>query len=298
MTDELPPLFEGPDPREAGPLWVRGRRRPGPNRWGFDWHAPDLQPRDLGRNNTHDLNRRAYEFFTSTDHLARRRELIKSLARRKKVGTRAAPVRRKQGFFPQEALEERINDIRVDAAAGLFRLLAFCGYVCDFRTGRIVFWNADAPEGGRRWRYLSRAEIADHAGFPLRVDNSLGPDQLRVRAYQCDDRMDDGIAAGLLIRHEERRKVSVEFRVTNLFWIVTGLHKLRASYLKREKDKARKEAAAAHEARQLARRAQFSAPEVAIAIAHLAATATNDTDFHATPRRRSPRERGWDPPDK
>lgn len=297
MTDGLPPLFEGPDPREPGPLWVRGVRRPGPNRWNFDWHAPRLEPVDLGNNDTHDLNNKAYDFFTDTDNLARRLELIKSLARRKRVGTRAEPVRRKQGFFPEEALEKRTNDIRVDAAAGLFRLLAFVGYICDFRTGRIVFWNADAQPGQRRWRYLSRCELADHAGFPLRVDQSLGPDQLRVRAYQLDDRIEDAIATGLLIRHEERRKVSVEFRVTNLFWIVAGLDKKRAYYLQQEKVQREKEAAAAREARQLARRAQFSAPEVAIAIAQMARTVTNDSDYHAAARR-SPRSRGWDPPDK
>jgi hypothetical protein len=297
-VEGVPPLFTGPDALEPGPLWDRGRRRPGPNRWGFDWHAPRLEPVDLRNKGAHQINRKVHAFFTSTDNLARRHELIPSLARRKKTGTRQAPVRRVQGAYPQEALEDRTHKgLRIDAATGLFRLCALVGYLVDWRTNRIVFWRQGGEGGEGAWSYPTRAQLCDCAGFPVRVDESQGPDRRRVRAYQVDDRIEDGTAAGLFRRHEQVRKKSVEFRVTSLFWIVSGVHKLRDAALHKLKKDAGKAAAARREAEQQARRSGFSAPEVAIAIAELARTATNDTDFYAADRR-SPRERGWDPPDK
>jgi hypothetical protein len=264
-------VMVGPEPRE--PLYLGGKRRPGRNLWGFDPFAPRLEPPQRA-DNAHHINREAYGFWTSPETLRDRRRLVHQLARRKRVGTREAPVRRKQGCYAPGDLEVRKRDLYAPAAEGLLRLLAWCAWHSDWRSSKVGLW----IEG--RIRYQSRASIADRSGFPVRVD-----EKKRVRADQLDHRIEDAIVAGLLFRHEEEDG-TMTFKVTRLFWILSGVQRLRERYgqdLKKAKnEKARERAAAlAYEQQKAERRGQQSQPDYAAFLAQVAAATTNDSDYHA-----------------
>jgi hypothetical protein len=268
------PLFqEGPRLLGAWPLWSSGVRRPGKNSFGFDWHAPQIEPAKKVRKVEDDANSIGRAWWSDIDNFANRKKLINSLAWKKKSGTREAPIRRKQGTYPETALELRTRDMYAPAAAGLFRLMAFATGEADSRSGRIVFRSQDDEGDKVRERFFSRCEIADAAGFPVRVDDSKGPEAMRVRAWMCDDRIEDAISAGLLFRHELVRKKAVEFKVTNLAWILCGAQKSRDQQRARDKKaKAAAEAAAEAKAKAAAdklRPEPRKSPDLGIALAKL-----------------------------
>jgi hypothetical protein len=284
-SDGLPPLFDGPSALEPGPLWVGGRRRAVPNRAGFNPFALRLEPAQLA-DNAHHVNRAAHAFLIDPTNF-RQRHKLHQLARRKKTGTRAEPIRRKQGRYEIGALEVRDRALKMDAAEGLFRLLAWCVWHADWRTGKVGLWR----DG--RIKYQDRTNIAERAGFPARVD-----ERGRVRAYQLDDRIEDAIAAGFLFRHEEERTKRVVFKVMPLLWILLGVQQLRDQYgarARKEEVRAEAERQAKYEQEKAGRRAERKHPTAAALVAALAAEKTNDTDYHA---KRPGRGRGDDPPDE
>jgi len=276
-VEGLPPLFSGPDALEPGPLWVGGRRRPVPNRWDFNPFNPRLEPAQPPADG-HPINRAAAAFLTDPDNFRRCRKL-KEFLRRKRTGSVGAPVRRRLGRYEADALEVRKREMRADAAEGVFRLLAWAVSVADWRSGRIGTWTRAGM------RYESRAVIAERAGFPCRVD-----ERGRVRCHRLDDRIEDLIAAGLVWRHEEKRKARVAFKLTPFAWILCGVQRLRESLGQRERKKAAKA-----ERDERRRRAD---PGAAQLVAGLAAARANDTDYTAQSGREGARARGWDPPDE
>lgn len=267
---------------------MKGRRRPGPNRWGFDPEAPRLEPPQRA-DNAHHVNRMAYEFWASLETHEQLPHLVHQFARRKRRGTRAEPVRRKRGEYRTADLEVRKRALKDDGAEGVLRLLAWCAWHADWRTGRVGLWR----DG--KMHYQSRCSLGDRAGFPARVD-----DKQRVRADQLDRRMEDAIAAGLLWRHEENGTMTL--KVTRLFWIICGVQRLREIYGQREKQKAEQDAAdweSAHRAEKARRRGEQRAPSVASVIDGLVGRGAPDPEEAARLRHevfKIPRRPGGDEP--
>jgi hypothetical protein len=265
----------------AAPLYVGGRRRVGRNLWGFDPFEPQLEPPQRA-DDAHHVNRTAYAFWTDPDTLRQRERLVHQFARRKRRGTRAEPIRRRQGTYAAGDLEVRKRSLYQPGAEGALRLLAWCAWHVDWRTGRVGLWR----DG--QIHYQSRANIAERSGFPVRVDSKR-----RVRADRLDRRIEDAIAAGLLWRHEEVKYCRTTLKVTRLFWIVSGAQKLREIYGKRLKDEAARAAEkkrAAYQREKAERRGEQQQPEHVAFVGGLAAASTNDTDFTDPAVRR-----GWPP---
>jgi hypothetical protein len=257
----------------SSPLYLGGKRRPGPNLWGFDPAAPCLEPRARA-DGAHHINREAYRFWTDPTTHRRIEQLVPQLARRKRTGTKAAPVRRTCGKYGIDDLEMRERDIRRDRAEGICRLLAWCSWHSDWRThriGRLV---------GGKLKFQSRCNLADGAGFPVRVD-----DKQRVRAYRLDDCIEDAIAAGLLWRHEEDDqgararggRGAMAFKLTHLFYLITGVAKLREDYSRKLRDAAARDRLE----QRTRRRAELQASPAGALVVDLAGARTNDSDFTA-----------------
>jgi hypothetical protein len=277
VTEERPPLLEGATAEP--PLFARR----------FDPKRLRLAPPDTSKlENAHHVNRAAYARLASAETFEQRRELFPQTARRKRVGTRAKPVRRKQGRYKIDDLEVRKHSLKVDAAEGLIRYLSWVVLNSDWRTGKVGLWRDGEI------KYQSRTSLADRAGFPARVD-----DKGRIRAYQLDDRQEDAIAAGFLFRHEEVRTQRVVLKIMPLLWIVLGVQKLREEYgqrMRKDAAKAQREREDRYETEKARRRAQAKDPAYAAQLVTLTRARTNDTDFTA------PEARGWPtrdkPPDK
>lgn len=170
----------------------------------------------------HPVCERAAAFFSDPENFATRKTWAHQLIRRVRAGNRDEPVRKAKGkgIYAPAQLTEYEKERRVHVAADLFRMLAWAGRSCDWRTYEI----GDFREG--RVHYPSRASICDGAGnFPVRVDKS-DPEHLRVRCYKGDRRIKDLTAAGFFCRVQVDGAPSV-FKVTELFWQVCGLAKAR-----------------------------------------------------------------------
>jgi hypothetical protein len=270
--------FEGPPPV----LYAGRVRLDVPNRFGWNPHRPELEPPDRP-DEAHHINRAAYAYVTDPRRRQRLRETLHRLiAMRKKRGTRDKPIRRKQGRYALRDLEVRQRDMRPEALDGETRLLAWCAQRCNWRTGEV------GQYVGGQIRPLSRAAIAERSGFPVRIDRDR-EGRPRVRAYQLDRRIENGVVGGLLFRHEEKRSARTILKLTPLAWIKLGVAKLRQHYLRKEA-KSKTRTVADYQREKAARRGEQRSHDVAQEVARLTRERTNDTDFTAPAERR-----GWPP---
>jgi hypothetical protein len=231
-----------------------------------------LEPPDKATGpDAHPLNLEAFAWFTNPDHLYKRKALLPMLLCRKRRGTRAEPVRRKQGELHGNAVEQTERQRREEVAADIMRLVGWCVLRCNWRTNEI----GDYREG--RIHFLTRVNIAERAGFARRIDAKD-----RTRAYGLDDRMNDAIAAQLLLRpvDEDNQGAPTEFKVKRLVWELAGVAVKRDLALAAAKKKKRE--------------AERPVPAVASIVAELAhgADAKRD-DYFASAAESPPEARGW-----
>lgn len=179
----------------------------------------------------HDLCERAYEFFTNPTNFGCRKTWCHQILRRKRQGTRAEPIRmaKGKGVYTPAQVDTYQKERKVAVAADLFRLLAWAIRGCNWRNGEV----GDFRDG--RVQFLSRAAIADRAGFPVRVDKTQ-PKRPRVRTYKLCRRQQDLIAAGLLIRVQVDGLPSV-LKLSPIVWEMAGLARRRKHYADQEDDK-------------------------------------------------------------
>lgn len=239
---------------------------------------PRLTPPDREAGPTaHFINLDASAWWTSPSTLRDRAKLLHQLLLRKKVGTRAEPVRRDRGVLAADAVELAQKERREHVAAAILRLVGWAVLRCNWRTGEIGAYR----EG--RIHYPTRCQIAEGAGFDVLIDAGK-----RVRCWELDDRLNDAIAAGLLFRLvEDGDGAPSVFKVRDIVWQLAGVALKRKLAAKKA---AKKAAAAERAADEAAAEPGKATPAVSAFVGSLVRTLTVEDS--------PPESRGWGPPPK
>ncbi len=226
--------MQTPPPPLAGTLYPNGRGRRGPSRLrGYDRSDPILPMPEQGKIGGTDINTKAWQFWSDPELWKNRKQLSKTLlacllARKKKHTPRT-----KRGFLPPDHVDLR-RWLRGDWSATEFRFFAWIGMIAQVRSNEVGLWNGYGVD------YFSRQEIAERIDSHHRTD-AKG----RKRAWQVDNLVKAAVAAGLIVRVEQREfdeekrrfksKVAI-FKVTNLYWEISGVLNQRDALLAREKE--------------------------------------------------------------
>ena len=225
-----PPLLDGPAPPAPffeGPLYVGGRRRPGPNKFGFDPFAPLLEPEPT-REPPHKLCVAAADHWRNRETFERRHRTHPELLRRRKKGARRQKRGPQIGRYQEHELEVREHK-RGDRIAVICRILAFCALRASIKSGEVGIWD------GREQLPCNREKLARYARVPVRRD-----DKNRVRCDQLDLALTDLVSAGLILRFQTRAEEAGKYRghvatmkLTPLFWLCSGVGPIREKILKK-----------------------------------------------------------------
>lgn len=231
-------VLEGPAPAFPlleGPLRVNGKRRAGPNRWGYDPYAPLLAPVPT-RKPPHKICQDAARYWSSRETFEARNRTHPELLRRRKRGARRNRTGPQIGRYPEHQLDVRHHK-RGDRTSVHYRILAFCALRASLRSGAVGLWD------GKEIRAYDREELAAAAKCPVRVD-----DKGRVRCERLDRAISDLVAAGLLFRFQTReldatgeyKSHAATLKVTPLFWLAAGVGPRRDRVVKKAKKNAAK----------------------------------------------------------
>jgi len=228
----------------------------------------------------------AIAHILACDTPRKRREAFPMVCRRKMRGSRAAPIRRKQGAYEPRHIEVCERDRHDDFVVAVLNKTIWDLAHCDFRTGQV----GDFREG--RVNYLARVNLAELAGLPVRIDDHKP--RGRIRAYRLDRIHEHQVVWDFVFRHQEAEGVPLVHKIKRGAWRLFGAEVTRRLQLAREQK----------EAREAAREAQGGPPggpddrdwpvEVQALVGALARARTNDTDPYAdreppTPRPKPPK---------
>lgn len=230
-------VIEGPPPPLPlfeGPLYVRGKRRAGPNRWGYDPFAPLLEPIPTVKP-PHPLCVTAADHWRSRETFEARHRSHPELVRRRKKGARRQRKGPQIGRYLDHELETREHK-RGDRTSVHYRILALCALRGSIRTNEVGLWD------GKRVKPYDREQLARLVRVPVRID-----EKGLVRCDQLDRALTDLVAAGLLMRFQTRELDGETFagdvgttKVTPLFWLASGVGPRRDRIVKKAKKNAGK----------------------------------------------------------
>jgi hypothetical protein len=201
--------------RFDGPLYERGLRRPGPNRWGYDPYSPRLEPIKVQtRRLRQPFVLRAWAHWDRETFEARDRMHPELLKRRR--GRRS----RRNGTAPVMVAPRQHK--RGDRTALQHQFLRLLVSRADKRTGLVGRY-----QDGRIVPYR-REDFAALVGCTL---------------DQIDRVIADCVAAGWIFRHQGREpngdgwrgKIAI-LRILRPFWEASGAEALRQAAIKREDD--------------------------------------------------------------
>lgn len=234
-----PPLFDGPAPPAPlfeGPLYHAGRRRPGPNRWGFDPYAPELEPVPT-KDPPHPICVQASKHWQDRETFEARHRTHAELIRRRKKGARRQRKGDRIGRYLEQDTEVKHHK-RGDRVSVQHRILAWCALRASLRSGAVGIWD------GHGLKPCDRRKLAEYARVPFRRD-----DKKRARCDRLDRAISDLVAAGLLMRFQTReldektgkhKPHVATLKVTPLFWLVSGVGERRDRVAKKAKKNAAK----------------------------------------------------------
>lgn len=258
-----PPLFDGPAPPAPlfeGPLYHAGRRRPGPNRWGFDPFAPELDP-EPARKDPHPICVEAARHWRDRETFEQRHRTHAELIRRRKKGARRQRRGDRIGRYLEQDTEVKHHK-RGDRVSVQHRILAWCALRASLRSGEVGIWD------GKGLKPCDREKLARYVRVPFRRD-----EKGRARCDRLDRALADLVAAGLLMRFQTRELEggvyhpdAATLKVTPLFWLVSGVGERRDRAAKKAKKNAAK----------LQRRRDDPAAQARGYVSHVAAGAVPD----------------------
>lgn len=195
MSEQLEPTPPPP------PLYVRGRRREGASRWGYDPKAPVLVParRVQFKGPPPEYIDRAFGFLTSDDTFAhRRRELVGLRKRSKRVDGRTVIY---TPGLTADVPESQIAELRRPRGDHRARLQAWLAGLVQFaravdpKHDLVGVWSSYVdPKGQKRTHFVrpySRHELAALTGVPVK---------------QVDVMIREAKNAGYIARRQRRRK--------------------------------------------------------------------------------------------
>lgn len=193
------------------PLYVRGKRRPGPSRWGYDPKAPILVPTKLVefKKPPPKYITSAFDFLTSEQTFHhRRRELVDLRKRRKCIDGRTVIYTPGLGADEPASRMTELRRPRGDHRAGVQAWLAGLvqyGRAVDAGHDLVGIWShyivekTDEKTGEKtakkRWYFVrpySRHELAGLTGVPVK---------------RVDVMISEAKAAGYIARRQRRHKV-------------------------------------------------------------------------------------------
>lgn len=225
IPTQLPPLIEAA-------LYPLGRGIPAPLPSGRAYPIDDLLPvrGSESYKGTH-INHEAAAYWESNaaallSDRNRRGSKLEPLRRRKKKHTARA-----RGQLADDQVEER-RWLRRDFTKRELEFFSWLARIAQVRTNEIGVWN------GHGVNLLRREEIAERIDSHFRQDS-----EGRWRCWQTDRLIAAGVAAGYLVRIDQRKKddstgafksrVSI-FKVTNQFWADAGVLVARDKLLEQE----------------------------------------------------------------
>jgi hypothetical protein len=196
---------------------VNGRRRAGPNRWGYDPHAPVLEGQPT-RARPHRICVKAAEHWSSPETFHTRHRTHHELVLRPKKGAHRQRSGKTIGTYNWADVEPKQHK-RGDRVSVQHRIMGVCLLRAGIVSGRVGIWD------GQESKPCNREQLARYVGVPFRYD-----EKGIARCDRLDRALKELVAAGLLRRFqtgEEKDGVyypdAATLKVTPLAWLVSGV---------------------------------------------------------------------------